>query len=166
MAAGLIRGLAAFASNAGSRFCLRSLRVDIESISSLPREKRWRDGLEIVIFNEKSQFKPAHQVGDALSLFISEYAKESGAATSAVDGFDSLPGRRDRKKKSKRHIVSLGNAQMMNDGYVDCASVDHERDNLRNAGEAVNDIAIDGEPAGYIGAVDPVKTRLPRRCAS
>ncbi|MEX3901432.1 MULTISPECIES: hypothetical protein [Paraburkholderia] len=34
------------------------------------------DGLDIVMFNEKWQFKFAHQVGDALSLFISEYGTE------------------------------------------------------------------------------------------
>ncbi|CAB3802756.1 hypothetical protein [Pararobbsia alpina] len=40
------------------------------------REKVSFDGLDVVMFNEKWQFKFAHQVGDTLSLFISEFGGE------------------------------------------------------------------------------------------
>ncbi|MDR5754951.1 MULTISPECIES: hypothetical protein [unclassified Caballeronia] len=40
------------------------------------REKLSFTGLEIVMFNDKWQFKFAHDVGDALSLFISEFGAE------------------------------------------------------------------------------------------
>jgi len=75
--AGLIRGLAAFASNAGFDFLSAQLmRGQLVDYQFTTREKVSLDGLDIVMFNEKWQFKFAHQVGDALSLFISEYGAE------------------------------------------------------------------------------------------
>jgi Cu2+-exporting ATPase len=49
----------------------------------------------------------------------------------------------------------------MSDLNVDCASVDHETNNLRDAGQTVMYVAIDGELAGYIGVADPVKDTTP-----
>ncbi|WP_321794606.1 hypothetical protein [Caballeronia sp. J97] len=40
------------------------------------REKLSFTGLDIVLFNDKWQFKFAHDVGDALSIFISEFGAE------------------------------------------------------------------------------------------
>jgi hypothetical protein len=40
------------------------------------REKVSLHGLDVVMFNEKWQFKFSHQLGDALSLFISEYGAD------------------------------------------------------------------------------------------
>jgi hypothetical protein len=72
--AGLTRGLGAFAGHAGFDALASSLKqgrlVDFEFET---REKVPLQGLDIVMYNEKWQFKFSHQVGDALSLFISEY---------------------------------------------------------------------------------------------
>ena len=76
-AAGLIRGLAAFASNAGfDPLSAQLTRGHLVDYHFNTREKVSLDGLDIVMFNEKWQFKFAHQVGDALSLFVSEYGSE------------------------------------------------------------------------------------------
>jgi hypothetical protein len=76
-AAGLIRGLAAFATHAGFDalgFVLTHGRlIDYEFET---REKVSFQGLDVVMFNEKWQFKFSHQVGDALSLFISEFGAD------------------------------------------------------------------------------------------
>ncbi|AME28587.1 class 1 isoprenoid biosynthesis enzyme [Burkholderia sp. PAMC 26561] len=40
------------------------------------RQKMSFNGLDVVMFNDKWQFKFSHQVGDALSLFVSEYGAE------------------------------------------------------------------------------------------
>ncbi|CAG4913893.1 hypothetical protein [Paraburkholderia gardini] len=76
-AAGVITGLATFASQAGYGALGSELShgrlVDYEFTT---REKVSLHGLDIVMFNEKWQFKFAHEVGDALSLFISEYGAE------------------------------------------------------------------------------------------
>ena len=76
-AAGIFRGLAAFASNAGFDALASQLRHGrLADYEFTTREKVSLDGLDVVMYNEKWQFKFAHQVGDALSLFISEYGAE------------------------------------------------------------------------------------------
>ena len=76
-AAGIFRGLAAFASNAGFDALASQLRQGrLADYEFTTREKVSLDGLDVVMFNEKWQFKFVHQVGDALSLFISEYGTE------------------------------------------------------------------------------------------
>ncbi|CAN7719789.1 hypothetical protein [Paraburkholderia hospita] len=76
-AVGLFRGLAAFASNAGfAPLSTQLANGRLADYHFTTREKVSLDGLDIVMFNEKWQFKFAHQVGDALSLFISEYGAE------------------------------------------------------------------------------------------
>ncbi|CAE6962525.1 hypothetical protein [Paraburkholderia domus] len=76
-ATGLMRGLGAFAGHAGFDALSSELKhgrlVDYEFET---REKVSLNGLDIVMFNEKWQFKFAHQVGDALSLFISEFGAD------------------------------------------------------------------------------------------
>jgi hypothetical protein len=76
-AAGLLRGLGAFAGHAGFDPLASSLvngrLVDYEFET---REKVSLPGLDIVMFNEKWQFKFSHQVGDALSLFVSEFGAD------------------------------------------------------------------------------------------
>ncbi|MFP3645874.1 hypothetical protein [Paraburkholderia hospita] len=75
--AGLMRGLAAFASHAGfdalASVLAHGRLLDYQYET---REKVSFQGLDIVMFNEKWQFKFSHQVGDALSLFISEFGAD------------------------------------------------------------------------------------------
>lgn len=76
-ATGLIRGLAAFATHAGfdvlGSVLTHGRLIDYEFKT---REKVSFQGLDVVMFNEKWQFKFSHQVGDALSLFISEFGAD------------------------------------------------------------------------------------------
>jgi hypothetical protein len=75
--AGLSRGLGAFAGEAGFYVLASQLKHGrLADYEFHTREKVSLDGLDVVMFNEKWQFKFAHQVGDALSLFISEYGAE------------------------------------------------------------------------------------------
>ncbi|WP_419539486.1 copper-transporting P-type ATPase [Paraburkholderia bengalensis] len=95
-----------------------------------------------------------------LAQAITTFAKEAGAATSHVDTFDSVPGK-GVTGKIDGHAASLGNARLMADLSVDCRSVEHDTDRLREAGQTVMYLAIDGELAGYIGVADPVKGTTP-----
>ncbi|MDR6383782.1 copper-transporting P-type ATPase [Paraburkholderia caribensis] len=95
-----------------------------------------------------------------LAQAITTFAKEAGAATSRVDSFDSVPGK-GVTGEIGGHAASLGNARLMADLSVDCRSVDHDTDRLREAGQTVMYLAIDGELAGYIGVADPVKGTTP-----
>ncbi|WP_350029171.1 heavy metal translocating P-type ATPase [Caballeronia sp. AZ10_KS36] len=95
-----------------------------------------------------------------LAQAITSYAKESGAKTSQVEAFDSIPGK-GVTGRIGGHTVSLGNARLMADLGVDCASAGKETDRLREAGQTVMYVVVDGELAGYIGVADPVKGTTP-----
>nr|WP_321574461.1 heavy metal translocating P-type ATPase [Paraburkholderia franconis] len=95
-----------------------------------------------------------------LAQAITTFAKETGAATSQVDAFDSVPGK-GVTGKIDGHAASLGNARLMADLGVDCGSVERDADRLREDGQTIMYLAIDGELAGYIGVADPVKGTTP-----
>lgn len=95
-----------------------------------------------------------------LAQAITTFAKEAGAATSQVDAFDSVPGK-GVTGKIDGHAASLGNARLMADLGVDCGAVERDTDRLREAGQTVMYLSINGELAGYIGVADPVKGTTP-----
>ncbi|AQH05129.1 copper-translocating P-type ATPase (plasmid) [Burkholderia sp. KK1] len=95
-----------------------------------------------------------------LAQAITSYAKEAGAKTWKVEAFDSVPGK-GVTGRIDGHTMSLGNARLMADLDVDCASVGNETDRLREAGQTVMYVVIDGELAGYVGVADPVKGTTP-----
>jgi Cu2+-exporting ATPase len=95
-----------------------------------------------------------------LAQAITSYAEESGEKTSQVEAFDSIPGK-GVTGKIDGHAVSLGNARLMADLGVDCALVENQTDRLREAGQTVMYVVIDGELAGYVGVADPVKGTTP-----
>ena len=67
-------GLATFAKKHQFGALAMQLRnFSVHRLTFSTREKLSFAGLEIVLFNDKWQFKFAHDVGDALSLFISEF---------------------------------------------------------------------------------------------
>ncbi|MGF7000540.1 heavy metal translocating P-type ATPase [Paraburkholderia sp. GAS32] len=95
-----------------------------------------------------------------LAQAIIARAKESGAPTSRVDSFQSVPGK-GVTGKIDSHVVALGNTRLMEDAAVDYSSVALDSDKLREAGQTVMYLAIDGKLAGYVGVADPVKETTP-----
>jgi Cu2+-exporting ATPase len=95
-----------------------------------------------------------------LAQAIIARAKESGTSTSRVDSFESVPGK-GVTGNIDGHMVSLGNARLMDDMAVDYSSVAVDTNKLREAGQTVMYLAIDGKLAGYIGVADPVKETTP-----
>ncbi|MDN7674260.1 heavy metal translocating P-type ATPase [Burkholderia oklahomensis] len=95
-----------------------------------------------------------------LAQAIIEQAKQAGAARMPVESFDSVPGK-GVKGVIDEHAVALGNAGLMADLVVDCAWVEAEADRLREAGQTVMYVAIDGRLAGYVGVADPIKETTP-----
>jgi heavy metal translocating P-type ATPase len=91
-----------------------------------------------------------------LAQAIIARAKESGAATSRVESFESVPGK-GVTGKIDGHTVSVGNVRLMDDKGADHSAVAVDTDRLREAGQTVMYIAIDGQLAGYIGVADSVK---------
>ncbi|AHI78610.1 copper-translocating P-type ATPase [Burkholderia thailandensis USAMRU Malaysia  len=109
-------------------------------------------------------------LGDAASLegasehplaqAIVEHAMQAGAERKPVASFDSVPGKGVQGMIDER-AVALGNAHLMADLAVDCASVETDSNRLREAGQTVMYVAIDGRLAGYIGVADPIKETTP-----
>ncbi len=95
-----------------------------------------------------------------LAQSIITRAKESTLTTSRVDSFESVPGK-GVTGNIDGHMVSLGNARLMDDAAVDCSAVAVDSDKLREAGQTVMYLAIDGKLAGYVGVADPVKGTTP-----
>ncbi|WP_232064491.1 hypothetical protein [Paraburkholderia dioscoreae] len=74
---GLSRGLSAFAAHAGFDVLASELKHGrLADYEFETREKVCFRGVDIVMYNEKWQFKFSHEVGDALSLFISEFGAD------------------------------------------------------------------------------------------
>ncbi|WP_262054490.1 HAD-IC family P-type ATPase, partial [Burkholderia thailandensis] len=85
---------------------------------------------------------------------------QAGAERKPVASFDSVPGKGVQGMIDER-AVALGNAHLMADLAVDCASVETDSNRLREAGQTVMYVAIDGRLAGYIGVADPIKETTP-----
>lgn len=95
-----------------------------------------------------------------LAQAIIARAKEAGTGTNRVDAFDSIPGK-GVTGKIDGHTVSLGNVRLMEDANINCQPVEFNTDKLREAGQTVIYVAMEGELAGYIGVADPVKATTP-----
>lgn len=109
-------------------------------------------------------------LGDAASLegasehplaqAIVEHAARMGAERKPVASFDSVPGKGVKGTLDAR-TVALGNAHLMADLAIDCTAADADSNRLREAGQTVMYVAIDGRLAGYIGVADPIKETTP-----
>ncbi len=83
-----------------------------------------------------------------------------GAERKPVAAFDSVPGKGVKGTLDAR-TVALGNAHLMADLAIDCTAADADSNRLREAGQTVMYVAIDGQLAGYIGVADPIKETTP-----
>jgi Cu2+-exporting ATPase len=92
-----------------------------------------------------------------LAQAIVTQAKENKAQTKPVDAFEAVAGK-GVSARIDGHVALLGNTGLMDDAKVDCAAVSTDVDRLRQAGQTIMYLAIDGRLAGYIGVADPVKT--------
>ncbi len=59
------------------------------------------------------------------------------------------------------HQVALGNMKLMQDFGADPGSIQDRAGNLRDEGETVMFVAIDGKVAGLVGVADPIKKTTP-----
>jgi P-type Cu2+ transporter len=91
-----------------------------------------------------------------LAQAIVKQARENNEPTKPVDAFEAVVGKGVSGRIDAR-VALLGNTALMDDGKVDCSAVRAEVDRLRQAGQTIMYLAIDGRLAGYIGVADPVK---------
>ena len=71
--------------------------------------------------------------------------------------FQSITGKGVRGVVDGR-AVALGNRAMMSAGSVEIAAFEQEADALRQAGQTVMLVAVDGKFTGFLGVADPIKS--------
>jgi len=90
-----------------------------------------------------------------LAAAILAYAAERGLEPAAVSDFKSIPGKGVIGQAPRFAI--LGNMQLLLDFKMDVAEIQTPAERLRQEGQTVMFLAIEGELAGIIGVSDPIK---------
>jgi len=83
-------------------------------------------------------------------------AKERGIELAATEQFESITGKGVRGLVGGR-TVALGTDRLLTDQGIDSTSLREQAESLRQDGQTVMFIAIDGHSAGLIGVADPIK---------
>ena len=95
-----------------------------------------------------------------LAAAIVDGANDRGLRTPSVEAFDSLTGRGVSGTVEGRHIL-LGNTRLLEENGIEAGQLGATADRQRQDGQTVMFLAVDGKPAGTIGAADPVKASTP-----
>ncbi len=91
-----------------------------------------------------------------LAAAIVAGAADRGVATADVSGFESITGKGVTGVVDGRR-VAVGNGRLLSDLGADPAQLMADADVLRQRGETVVLVAIDGRPAGLVGVADRIK---------
>jgi P-type Cu+ transporter len=91
-----------------------------------------------------------------LAAAIIRGAEKRGATVRAASDFGSITGKGVRGVVDGRR-VALGNAAMLTELGVDPQGLVERAEKLRNDGQTVMFVVVDGKPAGLVGVADPVK---------
>jgi Cu+-exporting ATPase len=83
-------------------------------------------------------------------------AENKGLTLSQVNNFNSLTGR-GVTGDVDGHQVALGNRKLMQETSIDVKPLVEQADTMREDGQTVMYVGIDGKPAGLIGVADPIK---------
>jgi P-type Cu+ transporter len=92
-----------------------------------------------------------------LAAAIIAGARERTVQIPTVSDFQSLTGRGVAGTVDGRQVL-LGNAKLMEENGVGIAALVPDVDRQRQDGQTVMFVAVDGQPAGTIGAADPIKS--------
>jgi Cu+-exporting ATPase len=95
-----------------------------------------------------------------LAAAIMEGAKERGVTPAKVGAFDSVTGKGVTGVVEGKDIA-LGNRRLLEDLSVDPSNFSQKADSLREEGQTVMFLVIDGKPAGLLGVADPIKESTP-----
>ena len=99
-----------------------------------------------------------------LAAAIVRGAKERNLTLVSPKDFDSKTGRGVIGKVEGK-AVALGNRKLLEELGIDAAAMLPRADALRQEGQTVMYLAIDGKPGGLIGVADPIKASTPEALA-
>ena len=97
-----------------------------------------------------------HPLGEA----IVRGAGERGIQALDIGAFESLTGKGVRGQVDGHEVV-LGNGALMEDSGIELGEVLEQANELRNQGQTVMFLAMDGRLAGLLGVADPIKPSTP-----
>jgi Cu+-exporting ATPase len=97
-----------------------------------------------------------HPLGEA----IVKGAREKGIELFEERDFDSITGK-GVIGQVEAHSVALGNTKLLEQLGIDAGVAIDKADEMRNEGETVMFVAVDGRLAGLLGVADPIKESTP-----
>ena len=95
-----------------------------------------------------------------LALAIVAAARNRGLSLAESEQFESLTGRGVRGVADGRRVV-LGNRKLLEEAGLDASPLEDEARRLRQDGQTVVYVAINGTLAGLLGVADPIKATTP-----
>ena len=95
-----------------------------------------------------------------LAAAVTTGADDRGLTLSATTDFQSQTGKGVTGTVDGR-AVALGNARLMDDLGADTGALEGRAEELREEGQTVVFVAVDGAAAGLIGVADPIKDTTP-----
>ena len=91
-----------------------------------------------------------------LAFAIIQKSKDLNVITQVVKDFNSVTGKGVRGK-IQNSTAFLGNQALMDDQRIVFGQLINKADDLREEGQTVMFVALDGKPLGIIGVADPIK---------
>lgn len=92
-----------------------------------------------------------------LAVAIVKGAEEKGIDLVSVENFESITGK-GVKGTVDKHAISLGNSHLMEVEKIEIAAYKEQADAMRQEGQTVMFVAVDGQPGGMISVADPIKS--------
>ncbi|MDD5007455.1 MAG: heavy metal translocating P-type ATPase [Syntrophorhabdaceae bacterium] len=95
-----------------------------------------------------------------LAAAIVKGTEQRGIILANVEEFESLTGK-GVVGRIEGHVIAVGNQKLFDDTGADPAELLQSAEVMRNEGQTVMFIAVDGNPAGLLGVADPIKETTP-----
>jgi P-type Cu+ transporter len=96
-----------------------------------------------------------------LAAAILDRAEERSLTLSNARDFRSLTGK-GVMATVDGHVVALGNSKLLEELSIDARRYLDQAEALRQKGQTVMFVVVDGRPAGLLGATDPIKSSTPK----
>ena len=115
-----------------------------------------QEGLELLRLLASLEQVSEHPLAGA----IAAAAKERGIELAKTDNFRSITGKGVTGTVEGRS-VAVGSAKLLEELSVDPQTLGKRAEELRQLGQTVVLVAVDGRPAGLVGVADPIKHSTP-----
>ena len=116
----------------------------------------WSEG-QLLYWAASMERNSEHPLAEA----IVHVARKQGVVLAQVEGFEAVTGK-GVTGRILEHSIQLGNHKLMKDASVAVAETEQARANtMREDGQTVMFMAVDGKLAGLIGVADPIKETTP-----